>query len=288
MYAKVRKAVITAAGLGTRLLPYTKELPKEMLPLFSKCSKNNTCLKPVLQMIFEQLYDHGIREYCFIVGRGKRAIEDFFTRDSGFLKYLYSKNKHVLAEELKEFYRKVESSVITFINQPEPRGFGEAVYRARFFVGDEPFIVHAGDDLVLSENISHIKRLIKVFEGMGADAVLLVEKVVDPRKYGVIEGVEVSSGIYRVVDIVEKPKIPPSNIATIAVYVFSASIFKAIKCVQPDPSGEIQLTDAIRILLSKGYPVYAVKLLPGEKRLDVGTPESYWEALKITYERCLR
>lgn len=283
----VRKAVITAAGLGTRLLPYTKELPKEMLPLYARCVHGELCLKPVLQLIFEQLYDYGVREFCFVVGRGKRAIEDFFTRDSNFLKYLYAKNKHVLAQALDEFYRKVESSTIVFVNQPEPKGFGDAVYRARFFVGDEPFIVHAGDDLILSENADHLIRLVRVFEEMNAEAAFLVEKVEDPRRYGVIRGVEVYPRVYRVVDIVEKPEKPPSNIATIAVYIFTSRIFRALEKVMPDRSGEIQLTDAIKLLVEEGHPVYAVELLPHEKRLDVGTPESYWDALRISYERAV-
>ena len=283
----VRKAVITAAGLGTRLLPYTKELPKEMLPLFARCAHGALCLKPVLQLIFEQLYDYGVREFCFVVGRGKRAIEDFFTRDSNFLKYLYARDKHVLAQDLDEFYRRVESSTITFVNQPEPRGFGDAVYRARFFVGDEPFIVHAGDDFILSENANHFTRLVRVFEEMNAEAVLLVERVENPKRYGVIKGVEVYPRVYRVVDIVEKPEKPLSNIATIAIYIFTPRIFKALEKVTPDQSGEIQLTNAIKLLIEEGYPVYAVELLPSEKRLDVGTPESYWNALKISYERAV-
>ena len=283
----VRKAVITAAGLGTRLLPYTKELPKEMLPLFTKCTRGSLCLKPTLQLIFEQLYDYGIREFCFIVGRGKRAIEDFFTRDSNFLEYLYARNKRALAQNLNEFHKRVESSTIIFVNQPEPRGFGDAVYRARFFVGDEPFIVHAGDDYILSENANHLTRLVRVFKETGAEAVLLVERVSDPRRYGVIRGVEIAPKVYRVVDIVEKPKKPPSNIATIAIYLFTTKIFKALERVTPDRSGEIQLTDAIKLLIEDGYPVYAVELLPYEKRLDVGTPESYWEALRISYERAI-
>lgn len=283
----VRKAVITAAGLGTRLLPYTKELPKEMLPLFARCVHGGLCLKPVLQLIFEQLYSYGVREFCFVVGRGKRAIEDFFTRDSNFLEYLYVKNKRELAQDLDEFYRRVESSTIMFVNQPEPRGFGDAVYRARFFVGDEPFIVHAGDDLILSKNASHLARLAKVFEEMNAEAVFLVERVGDPRRYGVIRGVEVCPRVYKVVDIVEKPRKPPSNIAAIAIYIFTSKIFRALERVAPDQSGEIQLTDAIKLLVEEGYPVYAVELLPDEKRLDVGTPESYWNALRLSYERAV-
>ena len=288
MASAVNKAVITAAGIGTRLLPATKETPKEMLPLFSVNKGGELCLKPVLQLIFEQLYSVGFRSFCFITGRGKRSIEDHFNKSSTFINYLRERGKHDLAEELDSFYRKLDSSNIAFVNQPEPLGFGDAVYRAHIFTLDEPFLLHAGDDLILSNDNSHIKRLINVFTKMECDAAFLVEKVQDPRKYGVINGVEVEPGIYRVVDIVEKPESPPSNIAAIAIYVFNEKIYKAIEMVKPDKGGEVQLTDAIKNLILNGGKVYSVELLPHEKRIDVGTPESYWIALKETFKSSVR
>ena len=146
----IKKVVITAAGLGTRLLSVTTEMPKEMLPLFCMGSNGDLLLKPVLQLIFEQLYEVGFREFCFIVGRGKRSIEDHFTPDYSYVELLRKRGKEGLAMELEEFYRKVESSVIAWINQPEPRGFGDAVLRAEPFVDNEPFLVHAGDTYVIS------------------------------------------------------------------------------------------------------------------------------------------
>lgn len=160
------------------------------------------------------------REFCFIIGRGKRSVEDHFTPDFSFAKYLERRNKNELAVELMEFYKKVADSNIVFINQPEPRGFGDAVYRTKGFTLNEPFLVHAGDDLILSSGNSHITRLIDVFKEMNADAVFLVEKVKDPRKYGVITGVEIKPRIYKVTDIVEKPERSPSNIATIVILYF--------------------------------------------------------------------
>jgi len=284
----VNKVVITAAGIGTRLLPVTKETPKEMLPLFSVNKKGELCLKPVLQLIFEQLYGVGFRNFCFVVGRGKRSIEDHFNKNSTFINYLREKGKHDLAEEIDSFYRKLDSSNIVFVNQPEPLGFGDAVYRAHVFTLNEPFLLHAGDDLILSNDNSHIRRLINIFTKMGCDVAFLVERVQDPRKYGVINGVEIEPGIYKVIDIVEKPEKPPSNIAAVAIYVFNEKIYKAIEMVKPDRGGEIQLTDAIKNLILNGGKVYSVELLPHEKRIDVGTPESYWIALEETFKSSVR
>ncbi|MFQ6115854.1 MAG: sugar phosphate nucleotidyltransferase, partial [bacterium] len=184
----IKKAVIPAAGSGTRLLPATKEMPKGMLPIFTLGQNGEVCLIPTLQAVFEQLYDTGFREFCFIVGRGKRTIEDHFTPDWGFVEDLNGKNKAKLACRLEGFYEKVNSSTIVFVNQPRPKGFGDAVLRARAFTDNEDFLVHASDDLILSEHDDYLKKLIAVFEEYTADAVLLVERVEDLKGYGVIEG----------------------------------------------------------------------------------------------------
>jgi UDP-glucose pyrophosphorylase (EC 2.7.7.9) len=132
----LKKAVITAAGLGTRLLSETKELPKEMLPIFQRVN-GELALKPLLQVIFEQLYDVGIRDFCFVIGRGKRSIEDHFTPDWDFLEYLLKAGKELAAKSIEIFYKKVEDSNISWVNQPQPRGFGDAVLRAEKFVAND-------------------------------------------------------------------------------------------------------------------------------------------------------
>jgi UTP--glucose-1-phosphate uridylyltransferase len=280
----IKKVVIPAAGLGTRLLPITKELPKEMLPLFFKGKNDKICLKPMLQAVFEQIYGAGFREFGFIVGRGKRAIEDHFTLDKSFVEYLKNTNKADLARELQNFYEKTCDSTIVFINQPEPKGFGDAVFMARSFTKNEPFLMHAGDDIVLSPANHHLKRMIEVFEKHDADAVFLVEKVEDARKYGVMVGKEVELGMFRVEKIIEKPKKPPSNLAVIAIYLFKPIIYEAIKKVRPDSSGEIQLADALQVLLDQRCKLYALKLSSKEKRIDIGTPETYLKALKEVWK----
>lgn len=276
----IRKVVIPAAGLGTRLLPITKELPKEMLPVFFKGKGDRVCLKPMLQAVFEQLYNAGFRQFGFIVGRGKRAIEDHFTPDGSFVEYLNNNNKAELANGLQDFYEKINNSTIIFINQPKPKGFGDAVYKAKLFTENEPFLMHAGDDFVFSQNNRHLRRLIKTFEHYDADAVFLVEGVKDPRRYGVMIGNEIKPYVFRVKEVIEKPKKPPSNLAVIALYVFKPIIYEAIEKVKPDDSGEIQLADAIQLLLNWQCKIYALKLRSGEQRIDIGTPETYLETLK--------
>jgi len=289
MHSSIRKAVITAAGLGTRLLPFTKEFPKEMLPLFAPFS-GGLGLKPVIQIIFESLWAAGFRDFCVVVGRGKRVIEDYFTPDFNFTSQLRAKGLGWRASPLEDFYRMVLESRILFVNQPEPRGFGDAVLYAEPFVGSEAFLLHAGDDVVLSDDQSHLRRLVDTFTALGADAAMLVEEVEDPRDYGVVVGepIEGFEGVLRVVDIVEKPERPPSRLAVVAIYVFKPVVFSYIRRVAGGGAGEVQLTDAVRLMVLDGLKVYAVKLRSCERRLDVGTPEKYWRALVESYEYAKR
>jgi len=282
----LRKVVIPTAGLGTRLLPATKEQSKEMLPVFASGVNGVLCVKPFLQVVFEQLYDAGFKDFCLIVGRGKKGIEDHFTIDNNLIQQLLHRSQFELQKELIEFYKKLRGSNISFINQPEPRGFGDAVFRAKNFTGNEPFLVHAGDDLVLSKSSNPpTKRLVQIFENQSADAVFYVEKVGDPRKYGVITGKKADSNLYQVTKIEEKPSSPASNLAVIAIYAFSPEIYNAIEKTRPDVHNEIQLTSAIQHLIDDGFAVYALKVEKGETRIDIGTAESYWKVLKTTRNR---
>ncbi|MDP7194606.1 MAG: sugar phosphate nucleotidyltransferase, partial [SAR202 cluster bacterium] len=146
--------IITAAGKGTRLLPFTKEIPKEMMPIFSKTYTKQKTVLPLLQYIFEQLYSMNFRDYCFVVGREKRSIEDHFTPHETYLKDLVGNYK----ESMKKFYQKLENSHLVWINQNKPLGFGDAVKRTERYVGKEDFIVHAGDVTILSKNKHPILR----------------------------------------------------------------------------------------------------------------------------------
>lgn len=285
----IRKVVIPSAGLGTRLLTATKEQPKEMLPIFVRDENKKLCLKPLLQVVFENLHYAGFREFYFITGKAKRSIEDHFTIDNDFLRYVRNRNNHDLVKELDAFYEKVRGSNIVFINQPEPKGFGDAVYHAKPSTGTEAFLVHAGDDLIISKKTRYSKRslldLMRVFEKKEATAAFCVEKVKDPSKYGVIIGKRVGNKLYRVKKVVEKPSVPPSDIAIVALYVFSPKIYEALEETPPDKNNEIQLTDAIQLLIERNYPVYALELNSNEKRVDIGNPQSYLKALNLMAKR---
>jgi len=281
------KAIVPAAGLGTRLLPATKEQPKEMLPIFTLGSDNQSQLKPLLQLIFEQLYDLGIRRFCFIIGRGKRAIEDHFTQDYSFTNTLRNRKKLSSVQDLEQFYRRLDDSTIFWLNQPEPRGFGDAVLRGRSFIGEDQFLTHAGDTYVVSEGGLHLKRLIEAHTRLQSEATFLVEEVEDPRKYGVIKGKAIETGLYEVRGIEEKPERPPSKLAVVPIYAFTSRIFEELAKTKPGKAGEIQLTDAIQSLVNQRGKVYAVQLKRSELKIDIGSPETYWQALKESYKRIL-
>ena len=280
----LRKIVIPCAGLGTRLFPATKEQPKEMLPIFSKSSSAHGVVKPLLQMVFEQLYNVGFREFCFIVGRGKRSIEDHFTPDHNSVGMLQIKGKDGQAAELNGFYEKLNTSKLLWVNQPEPKGFGNAVLMAQPYVQNEQCLVHAGDTCIVSGDADHISNLINIFKRFHADAAFLVQEIDNPKQYGVIEAEEIEEGAYKVRAAVEKPEKPRSNLAIMPIYVFQPVIFKALEEIAPDKRGEIQLTDAIQRLVESDLKVYAVKLNKNQVKLDIGSPETYWEALSLSHQ----
>jgi UTP--glucose-1-phosphate uridylyltransferase len=279
----ILKAVVPAAGLGTRLLSATKEQPKEMLPVFALGEDGALCLKPMVQRIFEQLFDFGVREFYFIVGREKRAIQDHFTPDCEFVRRLDLHGKIGQALGLKTFYRNLQSCSVVWVNQPEPKGFGDAVLQARPLIGTEPFLVHAGDTYIMSESQSVHARLVGAHRKGGAEATLIVKEIQDPRRYGVAEVVDANTPEVQVTHVVEKPDQPVSRLAIMPIYVFNPTIFEALRVTPPGKSGEIQLTDAIQKLIDGGSKVQAVKLKGNDIRLDIGSPETYWEALEITY-----
>src|SRR5436309_4406561 len=169
----LKKAVIPAAGLGTRLLSVTKEQPKEMLPVFAKGRNGELCLKPIVQLVFEQLYHVGFREFCFIVGRGKRAIEDHFTPDFSYVSMLDSKGRDGPAGDLESFYKMIDGSTVSWVNQTEPRGCGAAVLKAKSFAGEDKFMVHAGNSHFLAKDAEHLRRVMEASRRMTANVSFL-------------------------------------------------------------------------------------------------------------------
>ena len=274
------KCVLTVAGLGTRLLPLTKELPKEMLPIYSKNSKGNLVLKPILQVIFESLYQYKIRDYCFIVGRTKRAVEDHFTSDFELVKFLKKEKKNQLAGDLTDYFKKLEKSHIVFTYQPKPIGFGDAIQRGKKFVGEDYFLLHAGDDIVISKNNNHLNRLETNFKKYNADFAFLLEEVPDPSKYGVVDGEFLEKDIMSINKMQEKPKNPKSKFAIIAIYIFKPLIFNYLSKVKKSAKPEKQLADAFNLAIKDKRKIIGVILNKNEKRIDIGTPDSYTNVLE--------
>ena len=270
---KVRKAVIPAAGLGTRFLPATKAQPKEMLPVVDK---------PAIQYVVEEAVRTGIRDILIVTGRGKRTLEDHFDRSAELEHYLEDSGKH---EELKEVREISEMASIHYIRQRDPAGLGDAVAHAENHVGGEPFAVLLGDDIVAMGS-PLLEQMIGVYGRYGR-SVLAVQEVrrEDIRLYGAIKPEWVEDDLARVIDIVEKPppEEAPSNLAAIGRYILTPEIFDAIRETPPDAGGELQLTDALR-LLAREQAVYAYRFEDG--RYDIGQKLDYLRAtVEMAVER---
>lgn len=262
---KVRKAVIPAAGLGTRFLPATKAQPKEMLPIVDK---------PTLQYIIEEAVASGIEEILIITGRNKSSIENHFDRSIELELELERSGKFDLLENVRHIS---DMANIHYIRQKEPRGLGHAILCAKSFIGDEPFAVLLGDDIVYSETPC-LKQMLEAYEAhqttiLGVQNVPLHE--VD--RYGMVKGSLVATGLYAVDDLVEKPSLleTPSQLAILGRYIISPSIFQILEETPPGKNQEIQLTDALRTL-AKQEDVYAFEYIG--TRYDVGNKLGFLEA----------
>jgi UTP--glucose-1-phosphate uridylyltransferase len=266
------KAVIPAAGMGTRFLPATKAQPKEMLPLIDK---------PAIQFVIEEAVDSGIDDILIITGRGKRAIEDHFDKSFELEEILKEKNKNDLLKETQEIS---DLADIHYIRQREAKGLGNAIYYAKKHVGDEPFVVLLGDDIIFSE-IPCTRQLMDSHEKYES-TIIAVEEVSRGMipNYGIVDVKPLGDSIYKVRDLVEKPNAEdaPSNLGIIGRYLLTPEIFDAIEQTKPGKGGEIQLTDALSIL-GKSQPLYAYNF--DGVRYDLGNKLDY---IKATIEYALR
>lgn len=270
----IKKIVIPSAGTGSRLLPTTKEIPKEMMPVFIRYKSGETIVKPLIQILFEKFYHFGLREYCIIVGKQKRTIEDHFTPDYDFLNNLDPEN--VARKDLKDFYKMLTTSKIFWINQLKPKGFGDAVLYSESFMGSEDFLVTAGDTLLVN-NDKLIRELIHYKLKGRNDAILLLKEVPNPKRFGVAVVRRMKSGLV-VKNVEEKPIHPKSNLSIVAIYRFRPSIFKALREIKPG-NKELQLTYGIQKLIDWGGTIHARLLTKDDRVIDIGTPESYMENL---------
>jgi UTP--glucose-1-phosphate uridylyltransferase len=269
----IHKAIVPAAGLGTRLLPATKSQPKEMLPVGRK---------PVVQYVVEELQAADLSQILIITGRRKRAIEDHFDPDPVLLSALEQAGNEALLSELSYIQR---NSHFFYTRQSSPKGLGHAVALGADFVDSDNCVVALGDSLIAGEDpAAPLQAMMQAHRDLKAAAVVAVEQVTpdEAHRYGIvsIQGAEPPPGQpVAITDIVEKPPrgaAPPSTLAVAARYVFSPAIFEALARTPPDRQGEIQLTDAIKLLIQMGQPVYAWPLRPDQRRYDIGNFESYF------------
>lgn len=262
---KVKKAIIPAAGLGTRFLPATKAQPKEMLPIVDK---------PTIQYIVEEAVASGIEEILIITGRNKKSIEDHFDKSVELELELEKSGKADLLELVRDISDMVD---IHYIRQKEPRGLGHAIHCAKTFVGNEPFAVLLGDDVVDSKTPC-LKQLIDCYSEYKT-TILGVQTVAKENvsKYGIVDGIHIEDKVYKVKDLVEKPSVDeaPSNVAILGRYIITPEIFNILENTKPGKGGEIQLTDALKTLISK-EAMYAYNF--DGKRYDVGDKLGFLQA----------
>jgi UTP--glucose-1-phosphate uridylyltransferase len=269
---RVRKGVFPAAGLGTRFLPATKAQPKEMLPLVDK---------PTIQYVVEEAVASGLAEIIIVTGRGKRAIEDHFDAAFELEYFLQHRGK---TEELAQIKTISELASVSYVRQKEPLGLGHAILCARTLVGDEPFGVFLGDDIIGFSKTPCMKQLLDVFD-RHQGPVIAVERVPRERihQYGVIAGRNIGGNVWEISDLVEKPRADeaPSDLAIIGRYVLTPDLFSILAETRADKRGEIQLTDGLRTLRQR-RPMYAVEF--EGKRYDTGDKLGF---LKATVEFAL-
>ena len=273
MSKKIRKAIIPAAGLGTRFLPATKAQPKEMLPIVDK---------PTIQYIIEEAVASGIEEILIITGRSKKCIEDHFDKSVELELELEKSGKEQMLKMVREISDMVD---IHFIRQKEPKGLGHAISCAKTFVSNEPFAVLLGDDIVYNEGKPCLKQLIDCYDEYKT-SVLGVQTVEakDVNKYGIVNGIHIEDRVYKVKGLVEKPPVEeaPSNVAILGRYIITPQIFKILEETKPGKGGEIQLTDALLKLIDE-EAMYAYDF--EGTRYDVGDKLGF---LKATVEYALR
>ena len=268
---KIRKAIIPAAGLGTRFLPATKAQPKEMLPIVDK---------PAIQFIIEEAIDSGIEEILIITGRNKRSIEDHFDRSLELEMQLKAQGKYDQLKMIEE----ISDVTIHFIRQKEALGLGHAVLCAKQFVGYEPFAVMLGDDLVDAE-VPCLSQLIDVYNDLGGSVLGVQEVPADSvSNYGIVTPRAVKPNVWQAMDLIEKPakEEAPSRLAVLGRYILDPEIFTILEKTEPGRGGEIQLTDAIRVLAGQ-QAVYAYNFYG--RRYDIGDKEGFLEA---TVEQALK
>lgn len=283
----MQTAVITTGGLGTRLLTTTKGNPKTMLPLYDKASDNyDPFLRPLIELIFDNLYDNGFRKFCIIVGsKTKSSILNHMIPDESFIKLLKKRDAFHdkrFVKTLSKLYRKIDSCKIDWISQSTPMGFGHALLSAKKFVTDDDFLLHAGDAYFPRYNF--LPELINIYKKTNSSCGLLVQPKKILKGYGIAQ-IHKKNNTNIVFNVEEKPKKPKSNLAILPIYIFKPVIFEALKYTETGHNKELQVTDAIKTLINWNKKVIALKTT--KEWFDIGTPQNYFMALNYSYKQTL-
>ena len=281
----MKTAVITTGGMGTRIATITKSLPKTMLPVYTKSNNDRDyLLKPIIEVIFENLYDCGFRKFCIIVNTPyKLTIKNHMVKDTSFLEFL-SKRSHYhdkrFMSTMSKLYKKIEKCEIHWVNQKTPMGFGHALLSAKKFVKNDDFLLHAGDTYF--PNYSFLPKLVDLFEkNSDVSCSLLLESKKLLKWYGIAE-VAKRNNQNVVLGVEEKPRKPKSNLVILPVYAFKSGIFNALEKTSVGYNKELQVTDGIETLIQKGEKVVALKMK--DKWFDIGSPQRYMDALQYSYK----
>ena len=277
-------AVITTGGLGTRLSTTTKGLPKTMLPLCDKSEDDEPLLRPLIELIFDNLYDHGFRNFCIIVATNtKTSILNQLLPDESFIKFLRKRNSFYdkrFIKTLSKLYKKIDNCKIDWINQSSPMGFGHALLSAKKYVKEQNFLLHAGDTYF--PNYEFLPKLIDMYKKTpdSISSLLLQQKKI-LKGFGIAQ-VTRKNNSNIVFNVEEKPKKPKSNLAILPVYIFQPIIFDALKQTAKGYNKELQVTDAIKTLINWNQKIIALKMK--QPWFDIGTVEKYHNALNYSYK----
>tara|TARA_A100001037_G_C15046425_1_gene587979 strand:+ start:334 stop:1182 length:849 start_codon:yes stop_codon:yes gene_type:complete len=278
----MKTAVITTGGLGSRLLTYTRTNPKTMLPLFHNTKyEKEPMLRPLIETIFENLYDHGFRKFCIIIGgKTKSRIINHMKVDKGYLQLLKKRNATAdkrFTKTLEGFYKKLDDSKINWITQNTPMGFGHALLSARKYVKDDSFLLHTGD--VFFPDYDFLPKVMKRYSNAkNASGLLFLQRKKELRGYGIAQ---TKNGL--VFDVEEKPKRPKSNITILPLYFFKTEIFDALKATSKGYNNELQVTDAIKTMLDWEKNILG-EFYTTKKWYDIGTPKNYLLALNHSFK----
>ena len=283
----MKTAVITTAGLGTRLLTATKASPKTLLPLYDRSFDRNTepLLRPLIEIIFENLYDNGFRRFCFIVGtKNRKSVLNHMLPDQEYIKLLKKRNNQFdkrFVKALQKFYKKFEKCEIKWISQNSPMGFGHALLASKKFVGDEPFLLHTGD--AYFPNYSFLNDFIKSSQyDKKITATLLFQRKKSLEGFGIAQ-TKKRMPLDIVFHVAEKPKKPKSNLVILPIYILKPDIFKALEKTSLGHNNELQVTDAISTLLDWNHKITAYNFR-NKKWFDIGTTRQYFHALNHSFK----